>query len=76
MRESFDTPDETRLFEGKLEVSNTDSGGVGRATFEPGWRWSQHVDPIAGTVSGQAGHAGYFLSGRMMVRMDDGEEVE
>ena len=79
MRMSFDAPDETRLFEdgkGRLEVFNTASGGVGRATFEPGWRWSEHVKPIAGTDSCQAAHTGYFVSGRMRVRMDDGEEVE
>ena len=45
---------------------------VGRATFEPGWRWSEHVKPLAGTDSCQAAHAGYFLAGRMRIRMDDG----
>jgi quercetin dioxygenase-like cupin family protein len=78
-RKSFDTPDETRPFEegkGKLEVINTNSGVVGRATFQPGWQWSKHVKPIAGTDSCQAGHTGYFVSGRMKVKMDDGEELE
>jgi quercetin dioxygenase-like cupin family protein len=79
VRKSFDTPDETRPFEdgsGKLELVNTDGGPVGRATFEPGWRWSTHVKPIAGTDSCQAAHTGYFVSGRMKVVMDDGEEIE
>ena len=79
IRKSFDTPDETRPFEqatGRLEVVNTDGGVVGRATFEPGWQWSKHVKPIAGTKSCQAAHTGYFVSGRMRVRMDDGEEIE
>jgi hypothetical protein len=78
-RKSFDTPDETRPFEagmGKLEVIATDDGVVGRATFEPGWQWSKHVKPIAGTESCQAAHTGYFVTGRMKVVMDDGEELE
>lgn len=78
-RRSFDSPDETRPFEqgkGRLDVINTDGGVVGRATFEPGWKWSEHVKPIAGTDSCQAAHAGYFVSGRMTVRMDSGEEME
>lgn len=79
LRKSFDAPDETRLFEdakGKLEVIDTDGGVVGRATFEPGWRWSEHIKPIAGTDSCEAAHTGYFVSGRMKVVMDDGEEIE
>jgi quercetin dioxygenase-like cupin family protein len=79
IRKNFDTPDEVRPFEdgsGKLEVVSTDNGVVGRATFQPGWQWSKHVKPIAGTDSCQAAHAGYFVSGRMKVVMDDGEEIE
>ena len=56
-RKSLDSPEETRPFEdgkGKLELVNVDPGPVGRATFEPGWRWSEHVKPIAGTDSCQA----------------------
>jgi quercetin dioxygenase-like cupin family protein len=70
------TSGETRPFEGKsgqLELVETDSGSVGRATFNPGWRWSEHVKPIAGTDSCQAPHMGFVISGRMTVRMDDGE---
>jgi quercetin dioxygenase-like cupin family protein len=79
IRKSFNTPDETRAFEdgkGKLEVVNTDGGIVGRATFEPGWQWSKHVKTIAGTVNCQAAHTGYFVSGRMKVVMENGEETE
>jgi quercetin dioxygenase-like cupin family protein len=78
-RMSLDTPQETRPFEqgmGKLELVNLDAGPVGRATFEPGWRWSEHVKPIAGTESCQAAHLGYYISGRMKVVMDDGQEME
>ena len=76
---SLNSPEETRPFEdgkGKLELVNLDAGAVGRATFEPGWRWSSHVKPIAGTESCQAPHLGYYVSGRMHVVMDDGEEME
>lgn len=79
VRMSLDSPEETRPFEagmGKLELVNTSAGGVGRATFEPGWQWSKHVKPIAKTDSCQAAHVGYFISGRMKIVMDDGEEME
>ena len=56
--------------------STSTHGAVGRATFMPGWRWSEHVKPIAKTDSCQAAHLGYFVSGRMTVVMDDGEELE
>ncbi len=78
-RMSLDQPEEIRSFEegmGKLEMVNLDRGPVGRATFEPGWQWSKHIQPIAGTESCQAAHMGYFISGRMKVVMDDGEEME
>jgi len=79
IRKSLDSPEETRPFEdgkGKLELVNLEGGPVGRATFEPGWQWSKHVKPIAGTESCQAAHMGYFVSGRMKVVMDDGEEMD
>ena len=79
VRKSLDSPDETRPFAdgmGELQLVNTDSGAVGRATFAPGWRWSDHVKPIAQTESCQAPHLGYYVSGRMRVVMDDGEEIE
>ncbi|RDI68109.1 cupin domain-containing protein [Nocardia pseudobrasiliensis] len=76
---SFDTPDETRPFEsdsGRLDLVHADTGPVGRAVFQPGWRWSTHVKPIAGTDSCQAAHVGYCVSGRMRIVMDDGSEAE
>ena len=78
-RLNFDKPDEVHPFQassGKLELVNTESGQVGRATFEPGWKWSTHVKPIAGTDSCQSAHVGYFISGRMKIVMDNGEEAE
>lgn len=79
IRKSLDAPEEVRRFEGdrgQLELVNLDAGPVGRATFKPGWKWSEHVKPIAGTSSCQAAHTCYFLAGRMKVVMDDGEEIE
>ncbi|MEU5433602.1 cupin domain-containing protein [Streptomyces sp. NPDC020719] len=79
VRKSFDSPEEVRPFEdgkGKLEVVNVDAGAVGRATFEPGWKWSEHVKPIAQTDSCMAAHAGYVISGRIKVVMTDGQEEE
>lgn len=79
VRMSLDAPEETRPFAdgmGTLELVNVKSGPVGRATFAPGWRWSSHVKPMAQTESCQASHLGYYVSGRMRVRMDDGDELE
>jgi hypothetical protein len=74
---SLNTPDETRPFShGKVEVVNIGGTVVGRSTFEPGWRWSECVKPIAGTDSCQATHLGYMISGRMHVVMNDGTEIE
>ena len=79
IRKSLNSPDETRPFEGgtgRLELVNLESGPVGRATFQPGWRWSEHVRPIAHTDSCQSAHLGYVISGRLKVVMDGGEEAE
>ena len=76
-RRSFTTPDQVRAFShGRIGVINLDETSIGRFVLEPGWRWSQHVKPIAGTDSCQAAHVGYVVSGRMHVVMDDGEEME
>jgi len=61
---------------GQVEILNVGDGVVGKATFEPGWRWSEHVKPMAGTDSCQAAHLGFVLSGRQKVIMDDGTELE
>ena len=75
---NFDSPDERRLFEGKGHGDIITLGGhaVGRGTFEPGWRWSVNVKPIAGTDSCQVSHLGYVLSGRMRLTMDDGSTAD
>jgi len=79
IRKSINSPEETRPFKdgkGHLDLVDLKGASVGRATFEPGWQWSKHVKPIAGTDSCQAAHMGYFISGRMVIRMNDGEELE
>jgi len=74
----FDAPDEVRTFEGrgKADVVNVAGRVIGRGVFEPGWRWSENVKPIAGTDSCQVSHLGYCISGRMRVQMDDGTDGE
>lgn len=79
VRKSQASPDETRPFKdrkGKLDVFSLGDSTVGRGEFEPGWRWSLHVKPIAGTPSCQAAHTGCVLEGRMVVKMDDGSQTE
>lgn len=75
---NLDSPDETRPFVGKGKADVVKLGGVtvGRAVFEPGWKWSEHVKPIAGTESCQSSHTGYLISGRQHVVMDDGTELD
>jgi len=71
------SPDEVRKFtNGQIELVKIGGGVVGRATFQPGWKWSNDVKPIAGTELCQAPHFGYQISGRMRVVMADGSEFE
>jgi len=74
---SFNKPDEVRTPpKTKIEVVKVGDSTVMRATFEPGWKWSECIKPIAGTDSCQAPHVNYVISGRMKVVMDDGTEME
>ena len=76
-RKNLRSPDETRTFEkGRADLINIGGGTVGRLTLEPGWRWSKHVKPIAGTEWCEAPHFQYHLSGRLHVLMMDGTEFE
>ena len=74
----FSEPDEVRPFSahGKLAFLKFGDRGVGMGTFEPGWKWSQDVQPIAGTASCQTSHSCYVLTGRMRVVMDDGQSLD
>ncbi len=76
-KKSFDTPDETRsLPKTKVEVVTFGDMTAMKTTFEPGWKWSEHVGPKVGTASCQVPHFGYVISGRMRIVMDDGKEEE
>jgi hypothetical protein len=73
----FDSPDETRTPD-KTKVDVVRMGGVtvGRFAFEPGWRWSECVKQVAGTDSCQVLHVGVVQSGRLVVKHEDGTELE
>lgn len=70
--------DESRPFaqHGHAEIFNIGGGTAMRGVFEPGWKWSADIGPIAGTKSCQASHLGYVVSGRMCIRTDEGQEEE
>lgn len=73
---SLEKPEEVRPFEkGKLELVTVAGRTIGRAVFQPGWKWSSHVKPIAKTKSCEAPHFGYQISGQMKIVADDGTEV-
>ena len=76
-RKNFDTPDETRpIANGTVDIVNLAELQPMRTTFQPGWRWSESVKPVVGTDSCEVHHVIYMVSGRMVVRMDDGTESE
>lgn len=74
---SFDAPDETSVFEkGKFEIVRVGGMTVGRASYEPGWKWSEHVGPTAGTQLCEVEHVGMVLSGRAVAAMKDGSIID
>jgi quercetin dioxygenase-like cupin family protein len=73
----FESPDETRTPDKtKVDIVRMGATTVGRFVFEPGWRWSECVKPVAGTDSCQARHVGVVQSGRLAVQHEDGTELE
>jgi quercetin dioxygenase-like cupin family protein len=73
----FENPDETRIFpKGKFEIIHVGGIAIGRATYEPGWRWSEHVGRAVGSRSCQVEHVGIVMSGRATAAMDDGTVFE
>jgi len=73
----FEQPDEVRTFEkGKFEIVRIGGMTIGRATYEPGWRWSLHVGPAIGTSSCSVEHVGIVVSGRATAAMDNGAITE
>jgi len=74
-KKSFLKPDEVRAFEkGKVELVTIGTITFGRATFQPGWKWSVSVKPLVNTKSCEAPHLQYHVSGCLHVVMDDGSE--
>jgi mannose-6-phosphate isomerase-like protein (cupin superfamily) len=76
-KKSLDHPDETRDFgEGQMQIATVTDFKVARLLLQPGWKWSEHVKPLAQTDSCQVRHTGYVVSGRMKVVMDDRSEAD
>jgi len=76
-KRNIENPDETRKFQahGHMDVVTLGDFTLGRGIFEPGWKWSNDVKPIAGTDSCMVRHTGICISGKMTVRADNGEET-
>jgi hypothetical protein len=73
----FSQADEVRTFPfGKLELVKIGGATIGRATFEPGWKWSTSVQPLVKTKSCEAPHFQYHVSGTIRVLMDDGTQLD
>lgn len=74
----FASPDERRPFvaHGHADILTFGDSSIGLAVFEPGWKWSRDVQPLAGTRSCEAPHFCYIVSGRLAVVMDDGTRAE
>jgi len=76
-QKTFRAPDEVRTFErGKLDLLHIGDSEIGQLTLQPGWRWSEHVKPIAGTELCEAPHFQYHVQGTLHIVMGDGTEFE
>ena len=74
---TFQKPDEVREFPlGKLELITIGGASIGRATFQPGWKWSTSLQPLVNTKSCEAPHFQYHLAGHLKVKMDDGTVLD
>ena len=70
---TFDAPDEHRQFPlGRFDLVTIGGMTLGRAEYEPGWRWSEHVGAALGKATCDVSHVGLVLSGRNRIEMDDG----
>ncbi|OLE51179.1 MAG: cupin [Acidobacteria bacterium 13_1_20CM_3_53_8] len=73
----FDDPEETRVFEkGRFDIVRVGGLTIGRATYEPGWKWSEHVSPTVGAPLCEVEHVGLVVSGRAVAAMSDGRVIE
>src|SRR6202161_3350341 len=76
-QKTFSAPDEVRSFErGELRLLTIGGAEIGQLVLQPGWRWSEHVKPIAGTVLCEAPHFPYHVQGTLHVVMADGREFD
>jgi hypothetical protein len=76
-KKNFQKPDETQIPPNvRIDTIRIGDMTVQKQTFQPGWKWSKDIKPIAGTKSCQVHHFGIWVSGRIRVRMDDGQEME
>src|SRR3954453_3558555 len=74
---NLDSPTETRSFEkGRFDIYRVGPMTLGRATYQPGWKWSEHVGAPLGQASCQVEHVGMVVSGSATAAMDNGEIVE
>ncbi len=74
---SFEAPDEVRVMQkGRFEIVHVGGMTIGRATYEPGWKWSEHVGPGVGATRCNVEHVGLVLSGAATAAFDDGRVVE
>jgi hypothetical protein len=73
----FESPDEVRTFQkGRLEIVRIGSLVIGRASYEPGWKWSEHVGPAVGAEWCEVEHVGAVLSGVATCAFKNGPIVE
>lgn len=73
----FEQPDEVRVFEkGRFELVKVGGMTIGRASYQPGWKWSVHVGAATGCKSCQVEHVGMVVSGKATAAMDDGQVIE
>jgi hypothetical protein len=75
--QSFNKPEKVRMFpKGKVELITIGGATISRATFEPGWKWSTSVQPLAKTKSCEVARFQYHMSGTLKIVMDDGVQFE
>ena len=73
----FEKPDEVRTFtKGKFELVKIGAMTIGRASYEPGWKWSEHVGPTTAAASCEVEHVGLVIFGCAACRMNDGRYYE
>lgn len=76
-QKTFGAPDQTRTFElGRVDLLEIAGSEIGRLTLEPGWRWSEHVKPLAGTDLCEAPHFQFHVAGTLHILMADGTEFD